>query len=267
MAELSGMRCRLHQEQTELRPLFGTQSAPICVAFVDLAGLARGVTDPPLIPEFSISTLCALSGAGCRSFEPRMSMRRSRPGATPVDHDEESIESVSRLAWRRVASFVRLPGIGQHGTTHQMAPINPRTSMPHSKRTRRTMMDSNTLQRNAHPVRHEAATHLFAIGQIVRLKGGFGLQSQSADTYRITATLPPQGDSQQYRIRNDDEHYERVARQDSLEPARILPVGPSGALIEGTFGAGQAIETQQLRDQKSRSRRRPSPSLKAQELG
>jgi hypothetical protein len=194
-------------------------------------------------------------------------MRRSRPGATPVDHDEESIECVSRLAWRRVASFVRLPGIGQHGTTHQMAPINPRTSMPHSKRTRRTMMDSNTLQRNAHPVRHEAATHLFAIGQIVRLKGGFGLQSQSADTYRITATLPPQGDSQQYRIRNDDEHYERVARQDSLEPARILPVGPSGALIEGTFGAGQAIETQQLRDQKSRSRRRPSPSLKVQELG
>jgi hypothetical protein len=103
----------------------------------------------------------------------------------------------------------------------------------------KNMMDSNTLQRNAHPVRHEAATHLFAIGQIVRLKGGFGLQSQSADTYRITATLPPQGDSQQYRIRNDDEHYERVARQDSLEPARILPAGPSGALIEGTFGAGQ----------------------------
>jgi hypothetical protein len=131
----------------------------------------------------------------------------------------------------------------------------------------KNMMDSNTLQRNAHPVRHEAATHLFAIGQIVRLKGGFGLQSQSADTYRITATLPPQGDSQQYRIRNDDEHYERVARQDSLEPARILPVGPSGALIEGTFGAGQAIETRQLRDQKSRSRRRPSPSLKVQELG
>jgi hypothetical protein len=167
----------------------------------------------------------------------------------------------------RVACFVRLPGIGQHGTTHQMAPINLRTSMPHSKRTRRTMMDSNTLQRNAHPVRHEATTHLFAIGQIVRLKGGFGLQSQSADTYRITATLPPQGDSQQYRIRNDDEHYERVAGQDSLEPARILPVGPSGALIEGTFGAGQAIETQQLRDQKSRSRRRPSPSLKVEELG
>ena len=201
--------------------------------------------------------------SNARRHWPRMGC--GRPGATASTMARN--RSSASLGSRGVASFVRLPGIGQHGTTHQMAPINPRTLMPHSKRTRRTMMDSNTLQRNAHPVRHEAATHLFAIGQIVRLKGGFGLQSQSADTYRITATLPPQGDSQQYRIRNDDEHYERVARQDSLEPARILPVGPSGALIEGTFGAGQAIETQHLRDQKSRSRRRPSPSLKAQELG
>jgi hypothetical protein len=129
------------------------------------------------------------------------------------------------------------------------------------------MMDSTILQRNARPLRYEAATHLFTAGQIVRLKGGFGLQSQSADTYRITATLPPRGDSQQYRIRNDGEHYERVATQDSLEPVSISPAGPGGALIEGTFGAGQVIETQQSPDHKSRSRRKPGPSLKAQEIG
>ena len=46
-------------------------------------------------------------------------------GSYRVDHDEESIESVSQLAWRRVASFIYLPGIGQHGATHQMVPINP----------------------------------------------------------------------------------------------------------------------------------------------
>lgn len=127
-------------------------------------------------------------------------------------------------------------------------------------------MDSNTLQRNAHPVRHEAATHLFAIGQTVRLKGGFGLQSQSSHTYRITATLPPRGNSQQYRIRNDDEHYERVATQDSLEPVRVLPAGPSDALIEGTFGAGDVTEAQPLPDKKSRSRKKPGPIVKAQEI-
>jgi hypothetical protein len=46
-------------------------------------------------------------------------------GSYHVDHDEEAIESLSRLAWRRVASFIDLPGIGQHGTMHQVAPINP----------------------------------------------------------------------------------------------------------------------------------------------
>ena len=123
-------------------------------------------------------------------------------------------------------------------------------------------MDSTILQRNARPTRYvEAATHLFTTGQIVRLKGGVPLASQSANTYRITGTLPPRGDSPQYRIRNDDERYERVATQDNLEPVRISPGSPS-ALFEGTFGAGQATETQQLRDQKAEVGR-PRPILTA----
>ena len=129
------------------------------------------------------------------------------------------------------------------------------------------MLDSTILQRNARPIRYETATHLFTTGQIVRLKGGFGLQSQSADTYRITATLPPRGDSQQYRIRNDGEHYERVATQDSLEPVSISPAGPSGALIDGTFGAGQVTKTLQIARSKKPKSERPGPSLKAQEIG
>lgn len=46
-------------------------------------------------------------------------------GAYRVDHDEESIEILSRLAWRRVGTFIHLPRIGQEGATHQMVPINP----------------------------------------------------------------------------------------------------------------------------------------------
>ena len=89
-------------------------------------------------------------------------------------------------------------------------------------------MDSTILQRNARPTRYvQAATHLFTTGQIVRLKGGVPLASQSANTYRITGTLPPRGDSPQYRIRNDDERYERVATQDSLEPVLISPGSPA----------------------------------------
>jgi hypothetical protein len=105
-------------------------------------------------------------------------------------------------------------------------------------------MNSTILQRNARPIRYEeAATHLFMMGQIVRLKGGVPPPSQFANTHRITGTLPPRGDSPQYRIRNDDERYERVATQDSLEPVLISPGSPS-ALIEGTFGEGEATEKQ-----------------------
>ena len=129
------------------------------------------------------------------------------------------------------------------------------------------MMDSTILQRNARPIRYETATHLFTTGQIVRLKNEFGLQSQSADTYRITATLPPRGDLQQYRIRNDAENYERVATQDSLEAVSIAPAGPSGALIKGTFGAGQVTKTLQIARSKKPKSERPGPSLKAKEIG
>jgi hypothetical protein len=46
-------------------------------------------------------------------------------GSYRVDHDEESIEGLSWLAWRRTASFIYLPRIGQRGTTHQMTLIDP----------------------------------------------------------------------------------------------------------------------------------------------
>jgi hypothetical protein len=42
-----------------------------------------------------------------------------------VDHDEEAIEGAFWLAWRRVGAFIHLPGIGMHGPTQQMVPINP----------------------------------------------------------------------------------------------------------------------------------------------
>ena len=42
-----------------------------------------------------------------------------------VDHDEESIEGISRLAWHRIGSFIHLPRIGVRSSMHQMVPINP----------------------------------------------------------------------------------------------------------------------------------------------
>jgi hypothetical protein len=96
------------------------------------------------------------------------------------------------------------------------------------------MMSTNS--RPIRPARHEAPGHLFAIGQAVRLRGGFGKLPQDAEIYRITGRLPPRGDSLQYRIRNDDERYERVTTQDSLEPVDISQSGSGATPIERTFG-------------------------------
>ncbi|WP_337918712.1 hypothetical protein [Pseudaminobacter soli (ex Zhang et al. 2022)] len=113
------------------------------------------------------------------------------------------------------------------------------------------MTAASTLQRHPRPIRRDPTTHLFTVGQAVRLKGGFGQTSQFADIYRITGTLPARGESPQYRIRSDDERHERVTTQDSLEPVRISPAGDGAALIERTFGHGQGTETQQSRDPKA----------------
>lgn len=101
------------------------------------------------------------------------------------------------------------------------------------------MTATSNRQRNGRPIRREAATHLFAVGQTVRLKDGFFVvPSKLPETYRITAKLPPRGNVLQYRIRSDDERYERVATEDSLEAVNMSPAGSSATLIEKTFGHG-----------------------------
>ena len=46
-------------------------------------------------------------------------------GEYRVDHDEELLEGLSRLAWRRVNAFIHLPAIAAQASTRQMVPINP----------------------------------------------------------------------------------------------------------------------------------------------
>ena len=112
------------------------------------------------------------------------------------------------------------------------------------------MVGTSILQRNARPIRHESATHLFAVGQAVRLRGGFKGPFGVAGIYHITGTLPPVGNSPQYRIRSDDERHERVMTQEGLEPV-LISAGENATLVEGTFGHGQRPEAQEPRDQKA----------------
>ncbi len=94
-------------------------------------------------------------------------------------------------------------------------------------------------RRNARPIRRAAATHIFAVGQSVHLKGGFRtFPSKSTDIYRITGTLPASGNMLQYRIRSEGEQHERVTTEDTLEPVRASPDGAGATLMERTFRHG-----------------------------
>lgn len=41
-----------------------------------------------------------------------------------VEYDEEPLEGVFRLAWRRIAAFIYLPAIAMQGSAQQMVAIN-----------------------------------------------------------------------------------------------------------------------------------------------
>ena len=93
-----------------------------------------------------------------------------------------------------------------------------------------------TQPRNAPLARGKTATHLFIVGQSVRLKAEFMVSaSKSSGIYRITRTLPPEGNLVQYRIRNDEEPHERVANQDSLEAIRKPQSESDSVFINGTL--------------------------------
>lgn len=110
------------------------------------------------------------------------------------------------------------------------------------------MTTTSFVHRSSRPLRREVATHLYAVGQAVRLKGNFGTFPKTAEIYHITGMLPARGDSPQYRIRNDQERHERVTTQDSLDPVRQPSESENATLLERTFGHGQGTKTQQSRD-------------------
>lgn len=111
-------------------------------------------------------------------------------------------------------------------------------------------------QGKAAPTRSDPPTHLYAVGQAVRLKGGFGRLALNTDIFHVTGRLPPKGGSPQYRIRSDAERFERVTTQDNLEPVNTPKPDDGANLIERTFGYGQRAETRQSRDQETKTDKR-----------
>lgn len=66
--------------------------------------------------------------------------------------------------------------------------------------------------------RTDTPSHIFTIGQTVRMKSRIGLVKKTAELFQIKSRLPVKDGSPQYRIRSEQETYERVTTEDNLEP-------------------------------------------------
>ncbi len=63
-------------------------------------------------------------------------------------------------------------------------------------------------------------SHKFTLGQTVRYTAGPLNRATADGTYKVVKLLPPEGDEYQYRIRNNEEAFERVARESQLDRHR-----------------------------------------------
>ena len=112
------------------------------------------------------------------------------------------------------------------------------------------MTITNDIRAPSAPAPRDPSLHLYGLGEMVRLKGGFGISADAGSVYRITGTLPARGDSPQYRIRSDDERHERVATQETLEPIRKSATGTGATLLEKTFGDSPLTAIRPIRTRK-----------------
>lgn len=59
--------------------------------------------------------------------------------------------------------------------------------------------------------------HRFKVGQSVTFTSGPFGRAGTTGTYKVTQLLPPEGDDNQYRIKNSDEPHERVVKESQLD--------------------------------------------------
>lgn len=71
-------------------------------------------------------------------------------------------------------------------------------------------------QREPSPVER----HRFSVGDQVRVVSTSGMWFKHGIDYRVTAALPPQAGKLQYRIKNEQEPYERVVSESQLASAQ-----------------------------------------------
>jgi hypothetical protein len=76
------------------------------------------------------------------------------------------------------------------------------------------------------------SSHLYQVGQTVRLAAHAAPNLEPSATYKIAMTLPEVGTELQYRVKGDHERFERVVRQ-----FQILSLDPPPSFSETENGS------------------------------
>ncbi len=59
--------------------------------------------------------------------------------------------------------------------------------------------------------------HKYKVGQSVRYTSNAMRRFGANSSYKIVKLLPPEGDTQQYRIKSSSEAHERIAKENELD--------------------------------------------------
>jgi len=85
------------------------------------------------------------------------------------------------------------------------------------QRVQRGYIKPDTTMRTAYV--NAVSIHRFAVGNMVRLNRAFPLRNALPGAYEVLAQLPERDGEFQYRIKSDREPYQRIVKEDELEPA------------------------------------------------
>jgi hypothetical protein len=138
------------------------------------------------------------------------------PGDYAIDEDEELIDGLSRLAYRRVAIHSPAGGFPDRPSQEPACGYRPRRTRRRASRG----CGTGATRKQEDPAMN---VHRFTIGQSVRMKGTIGMSLQTGHMFRITGRMPARDNSLQYRIRNDEERHERMVAEGDLDEIKIGP--------------------------------------------
>ena len=111
------------------------------------------------------------------------------PGDYAIDEDEELIDGLSWLTYRRVATFIHLPAVSSTDRLKSQL-----VAIDHSELEAAMRQDED----QAHQQEDSAMNvHRFAIGQSVKLKGTIGMSLQTGHMFRVTGRMPLRDNSPQ----------------------------------------------------------------------